>query len=42
VAVLSYVDELNLGIIADPEAVPDLDIFVSGIHSYLDELVEAR
>ena len=40
VAVLSYVDELNLGIIADPEAVPDLDIFVSGIHSYLDELVE--
>ncbi len=42
VAVLSYVDELNLGIIADPEAVPDLDIFVSGIHSYLDELVEVR
>ena len=42
VAVLSYVDELNLGIIADPEAVPDLDIFVSGIRSYLDELVEVH
>ncbi len=39
VAVLSYVDTLNLGVIADPDAVPDLDRFAAGIAGFLDELV---
>ena len=40
VAVESYVDKLSIGLVADAEANPDLDVMRKGIARALDELVE--
>lgn len=42
VAILSYLDQLDLGITADPVACPDLDRFVEGIERGFAELVGTR
>ena len=41
VAVESYVDNLSLGICADADACPDLDLLAGGIRDSLDELLAA-
>jgi diacylglycerol O-acyltransferase len=38
VAVLSYADQLNIGIQSDPDGLPDLDIFADGLRRSLEEL----
>lgn len=38
VAVLSYAGQLNLTIVADPEACPDVEVFARGVRRTLDEL----
>jgi WS/DGAT/MGAT family acyltransferase len=38
VGVLSYAGQLNLTIVADPEACPDVDIFARGVQTSLDGL----
>jgi hypothetical protein len=40
VAVLSYAGQLNVTLIADPEACPDLDVVAGGVRAALDELLE--
>ena len=39
VAILSYDGQLNLGVHADPDACPDLDVFVAGVDRGFAELV---
>ncbi len=41
IGVLSYNGRLDLGLYADPEAVPDLDVLVAGIETAFDELAAA-
>jgi diacylglycerol O-acyltransferase len=41
VAVMSYAGKLNFGLLADFDAIPDLDSFVRGIRVSLDELRDA-
>jgi diacylglycerol O-acyltransferase len=38
VAVLSYAGQLNIGIQSDPDACPDLDVFVDSLRQSLEEL----
>ena len=38
VAILSYVDSVSFGVIADYDSLPDLDVFVEGIRRSLAEL----
>jgi diacylglycerol O-acyltransferase len=38
VAALSYDGQLNIGIQSDPDGLPDLDVFVDGLHRSLDQL----
>jgi diacylglycerol O-acyltransferase / wax synthase len=38
VAVLSYAGQLNIGVQSDPDALPDLDVFVDGLRRSLEEL----
>ena len=38
VAILSYGDSLNIGVTVDPDACPDVDHFVAGVDTTLDEL----
>jgi diacylglycerol O-acyltransferase len=42
VAVLSYAGQLNLTIVADPEACPDVDVFARGVRRTLDELTASQ
>jgi len=42
VAVLSYDGQLNISIQSDPDAIPDLGIFVNGLRRSLDELAAGR
>ena len=42
IGILSYDGHLDLGLFADPEACPDLDVLVDGIEVAFDELVRAR
>lgn len=42
VAVLSYDGQLNISIQSDPDALPDLDVFVDGLRRSLDELTAGR
>jgi WS/DGAT/MGAT family acyltransferase len=41
VTLLSYVDDLNLGINTDPAAVPDHDVFVSALRDGFGEILKA-
>jgi WS/DGAT/MGAT family acyltransferase len=41
VAVLSYDDQLNVGIQSDPDALPDVDVFADGLRRSLEELAAA-
>ncbi|OWY59209.1 hypothetical protein B7486_75815, partial [cyanobacterium TDX16] len=41
VTLLSYVDDLNLGINTDPAAVPDHDVFVGALRDGFDEILKA-
>ena len=38
VAVLSYADQLNIGIQSDPDSLPNLDLFTDGLRRSLEEL----
>jgi WS/DGAT/MGAT family acyltransferase len=38
VGALSYADQLNLTVVADPDIVPDLDVFLEGVQRGLDAL----
>jgi diacylglycerol O-acyltransferase / wax synthase len=38
VAMLSYDDQLNIGIQSDPDILPDVDLFADGLRQSLDEL----
>jgi hypothetical protein len=40
VGALSYAGQFNLTVVADDEACPDLDVFISGIQRSLAELTE--
>jgi WS/DGAT/MGAT family acyltransferase len=41
VALVSYDGEVFFGVVADPDAVPDLDVMLRGMESSLDELLAA-
>ncbi len=41
VAVLSYCDQLGVGVLADPDVAPDLDVLLDGIHESYDALARA-
>ncbi len=41
VGVLSYRDRLGVGVLCDPVVLPDLDVFLDGLHAAADELVHA-
>lgn len=38
VAILSYEDAINIGVTADPDTCPDVDVFVAGVERSLEEL----
>jgi len=42
VGVLSYAGQLNLDIVADPDIVPDVDVFAAGVAEALEQLGAAR
>lgn len=42
VGVLSYAGQLNLDIVADPDIVPDVDVFAEGMAEALEQLSAAR
>jgi diacylglycerol O-acyltransferase / wax synthase len=41
VAVLSYAGQLNLTAVADPDDCPDLEVFVHGVRSALEDLARS-
>jgi WS/DGAT/MGAT family acyltransferase len=41
ITLLSYVDDLNIGINTDPAAIPDHDVFVSALRDGFDEILKA-
>jgi diacylglycerol O-acyltransferase / wax synthase len=38
VGVLSYAGQLNIDIVADPDVVPDVDVFADGVAQALEQL----
>lgn len=40
ITLLSYVDDLNIGVNTDPAAVPDPDVFLSSLHDGFDEILK--